>query len=102
LSVQEVIGVIRIKFGEQGLGPDNGLFLPSQRLWLSPAKLLDFYDLQNGEILEYKKKNRPLRIQTLDGTTKTVIVDETLPVVNLVSSVCEKFGSIECAFMIRY
>jgi talin len=59
---------------------------------MSPAKLLDFYDLQSGDTIEYKKKHRPLRIQTLDGTTKTVIVDESLPVLNLVTVVCEKFG----------
>jgi len=43
-------------------------------------------------LIEYKKKHRPLRIKMLDETVKTILVDESLTVVNLVFSVCGKIG----------
>lgn len=36
--------------------------------WLEPARKLEYYLLRNGDLLEYRKKLRPLRVKMLDGT----------------------------------
>lgn len=51
---------------------DFGLFLPSDEdnkkgVWLEPGRSLEYYILRNGDILEYKKKTRTLRVRMLDG-----------------------------------
>ncbi len=92
MAVFEVCKEIREKFGEKAGGGDHGLFLPILGKWLLQNKVLDFYDLKSGDILEFRKKHRPLKVQTLDGTVKTIIVDESLPVQSIVETICEKFG----------
>ncbi|KAJ3080017.1 hypothetical protein HK102_003368, partial [Quaeritorhiza haematococci] len=91
-SVHEVCKEIREKFGEGAGGSDHGLFYPLQGKWFANNKILDFYDLKSGDALEFKKKHRPLKFRTLDGSIKTVIVDESLPVQPLVEMVCERLG----------
>ncbi|KAI9103042.1 hypothetical protein DFS34DRAFT_671082 [Phlyctochytrium arcticum] len=92
MSVHEVCREIRDKFGETAGGSDHGLLWPDQGKWLLPSKILDFYDLSSGDSLEYRKKHRVLKVKTLDSSVKTVMVDESLPVQQLVDIVCEKIG----------
>ncbi|KAJ3182603.1 Talin-1 [Gaertneriomyces sp. JEL0708] len=92
LSVHDVCREIREKFGEGAGGTDHGLLWPERGIWLQPTKLLDFYDLNSGDALEYRKKHRMLRVKTMDGSVKTVLVDESLPVQQLVDIICEKIG----------
>ena len=47
-------------------------------------------DLQ--DILEYKRKMRTLRVRMLDGSVKTVLIDESQPVSNLMVVICTKIG----------
>ncbi len=42
--------------------------------------------------LEYKKKHRPLKIKLQDGTIKTVLVDDTLSVSEIVMVIGEKLS----------
>lgn len=44
------------------------------------------------DVLEYKRKMRTLRIRMLDGTVKTVFIDESQPVSNLMVVICTKIG----------
>lgn len=51
-------------------------------------QLMSFQDL-----LEYRKKLRTLRVRMLDGTLKTLLVDDSQPVANLMVVICTKIGN---------
>jgi talin len=42
--------------------------------------------------VEYKNKYRPLKIRLLDGTIRTILVDDSLIVAQLMVYICTKFG----------
>jgi len=42
--------------------------------------------------LEYKKKQRPLKIRMLDGTVKTVMVDDSKIVSDMLMTICARIG----------
>jgi talin len=42
--------------------------------------------------LEYKNRFRPLKIRLLDGTIRTILVDDSLIVAQLMVYICTKFG----------
>lgn len=44
--------------------------------------------------MEYKRKMRPLRVRMLDGTVKTVLVDDSQVVANLMVVICTKIGEL--------
>ncbi|GBM91680.1 Talin-2, partial [Araneus ventricosus] len=73
-----------------------GLFLadedPKKGVWLEPGRSLEYYLLRNGDLLEYKRKMRTLRVRMLDGTVKTVLVDDSQVVANLMVVICTKIG----------
>eukprot|EP00002_Diphylleia_rotans_P006509 TRINITY_DN1586_c0_g2_i1.p1 TRINITY_DN1586_c0_g2~~TRINITY_DN1586_c0_g2_i1.p1 ORF type:complete len:1874 (-),score=553.08 TRINITY_DN1586_c0_g2_i1:211-5832(-) len=72
-----------------------GLFLKAEDgtgKWLKEEKTLLFYDLKSNDVVEFRKKQRPLRIKMLDETIKTVIVDESQPVVDVVRQIAKKIG----------
>ena len=79
------------------LAKDYGLFLADEDqkkgVWLEPGRNLDYYILRNGDLLEYKKKLRTLRVRMLDGTLKTLLVDDSQPVANLMVVICTKIGN---------
>lgn len=43
-------------------------------------------------VLEFKSKMRTLRVRMLDGTVKTVFIDDSQPVANLMVVICTKIG----------
>lgn len=90
--MHEVCKEIREKFGEGAGGSDHGLLWPDQRKWLQPNKLLDFYDLNSSDTLEFRKKHRALKVKTMDDSVKTILIDESLPVQQLVELICERIG----------
>eukprot|EP01137_Pigoraptor_chileana_P018402 Opistho-2@77812 len=96
LTVREVCKDIQNKAGDAGSAADHGLFWPDEDpkkgRWLEPGRTLNYYDLKAGDMLEYKKKHRPLRVKAVDGALKTVLVDDSLTVHELIRTVCEKFG----------
>lgn len=61
-------------------------------VWLEPGRSLDYYILRNGDLLEYRRKLRTLRVKMLDGTLKTLLVDDSQPVANLMVVICTKIG----------
>ncbi|XP_050433200.1 talin-1 [Adelges cooleyi] len=61
-------------------------------IYLEPTRSLEYYILRNGDLLEYRKKMRTLKVSTLDGTIKTLVVDDTQPVANLMAVICAKLG----------
>jgi len=44
------------------------------------------------DLLEYKKKHRVLRVKMLDGSVKTLMVDDSHTVAQLMITVCSKIG----------
>ncbi|PNF41180.1 Talin-1 [Cryptotermes secundus] len=97
-SVYDACRIIREKISEanQGQPKDYGLFLADEDVkkgvWLEPIRNLEYYILRNGDLLEYRKKLRTLRVRMLDGTLKTLLVDDSQPVANLMVVICTKIG----------
>jgi talin len=85
---------IRDKIGDMNVNSaaDHGIFCPFLSKWLQNNKTLDFYDLKTGEIVEYKKKHRPLRVMMMDGSVKTALIDDSAPVLEVVDTFCKRIG----------
>ncbi|KAF7995722.1 hypothetical protein HCN44_006829 [Aphidius gifuensis] len=98
-SVYDACKIIREKLAEasnMGQPHDYGIFLSDddakKGVWLEPGRSLDYYILRNGDLLEYRRKLRTLRVKMLDGTLKTLLVDDSQPVANLMVVICTKIG----------
>ncbi|XP_076679087.1 talin_middle and talin-RS domain-containing protein rhea isoform X2 [Andrena cerasifolii] len=98
-SVYDACRIIREKLAEasnMGQPKDYGIFLADEDVkkgvWLEPGRNLDYYLLRNGDLLEYRRKLRTLRVRMLDGTLKTLLVDDSQPVANLMVVICTKIG----------
>lgn len=75
-------------------------FLPSFFQLLSPciySLILSFVALCSvvveQDILEYKKKQRPQKIKMLDGAVKTIMVDDSKTVGELLVTICSRIGT---------
>uniref|UniRef100_A0A8C5GH89 Talin-2-like n=1 Tax=Gouania willdenowi TaxID=441366 RepID=A0A8C5GH89_GOUWI len=86
----------RVPEAQAGQASDYGLFLsdddPRKGIWLESGRTLDYYMLRNGDILEYKKKQRPQKIKMLDGAVKTIMVDDSKSVGELLVTICSRIG----------
>ncbi|XP_034385157.1 talin-2a [Cyclopterus lumpus] len=86
----------RVPEAQTGQASDYGLFLsdedPRKGIWLESGRTLDYYMLRSGDILEYKKKQRPQKIKMLDGAVKTVMVDDSKTVGELLVTICSRIG----------
>ncbi|KAJ8248766.1 hypothetical protein GJAV_G00227510 [Gymnothorax javanicus] len=86
----------RVPEAQTGQASDYGLFLsdddPRKGIWLESGRTLDYYMLRNGDILEYKRKQRPQRIRMLDGAIKTIMVDDSKTVGELLVTICSRIG----------
>lgn len=74
-----------------------GLFLastedPKTGVWLEPGRTLDYYMLGDGDTIYFKRKLRILKVRTLDGTVKTLQVDDSQTTGNLMVVICTKLG----------
>ncbi|XP_050033509.1 talin-2 isoform X1 [Dermacentor andersoni] len=97
--VYDACRIIRDKVPDSALGDakEYGLFLTDDDpkksgCWLENGKALGYYLLKSGDTLEYRKKLRPLRVRMLDGSVKTVLVDDSQPIANLMVVICTKIG----------
>ncbi|XP_040164049.1 talin-2 isoform X7 [Anopheles arabiensis] len=97
-TVFDACRIIKDKFAEavQGQAQEFGLFLADddtrQGVWLEPARNLGYYMLHNHDVLEYRQKHRTLRVRMLDGAVKTILVDDSQPVSQLMVVICTKIG----------
>lgn len=75
---------------------EYGLFLSDdekkQGVWLDAGRILGYYMLRNQDLLEYRRKLRTLRVRMLDGAVKTILVDDSQPVSQLMVVICTKIG----------
>jgi len=95
MSVAEATKSIREKTGEGGA--DHGIFLPpipgkTTGRWLKDDRTLQYYDLTSGTEIHYKKKHRPLKIRLLDQSIRTMLVDDSQTVAELVETIGEKMN----------
>ncbi|XP_077865408.1 LOW QUALITY PROTEIN: talin-2-like [Saccoglossus kowalevskii] len=78
--VYDACRIIRERIKEANVGQPNefGLFLadedPKKGVWLEAVRSMEYYLLRSGDLLEYKKKTRPLRVKMLDDSFKTVLL----------------------------
>uniref|UniRef100_A0A8R1TSD6 FERM domain-containing protein n=1 Tax=Onchocerca volvulus TaxID=6282 RepID=A0A8R1TSD6_ONCVO len=89
--------IIREKVSGNNINPkEYGLFRleedPTKCVWMENGRTLEYYLVRNGDTVEYKKKIRPLKVRMLDGAVKTVLVDESQPVGEIMVVVCSKIG----------
>ncbi|XP_035274307.1 talin-2 isoform X2 [Anguilla anguilla] len=86
----------RVQEAQTGQASDYGLFLsdedPRKGIWLESGRTLDYYMLRNGDILEYKKKQRPQKIKMMDCAIKTIMVDDSKTVGELLVTICSRIG----------
>jgi talin len=84
--------------GFLALATEFGLFLSdedkTQGVWLEPGRNLGYYLLRNHDVLEYRRKLRTLRVRMLDNSVKTILVDDSLPVSQLMVVICTKIGKM--------
>lgn len=59
---------------------------------MEPGRNLGYYMLRNLDVLEYRRKLRTLRVRMLDGAVKTILVDDSQPVSQLMVVICTKIG----------
>lgn len=98
LLVFDACAIIREHMTEANVGQPNeyGLFLgdddPKKGVWLEAARSLEYYLLRNGDTLDYRSKQRILRVRMLDGSLKTMQVDDSHTVAQLMLAVCSRIG----------
>lgn len=75
---------------------ENGLFKLAEEstlgYWLDNRKMLEHYNLRSGDTLHYKSKIRMLRVRTLDDSVRTLLIDESQTVAEIIKAVCAKIG----------
>lgn len=52
----------------------------------------DCISLLQQDTMEYRKKQRPLKIRMLDGTVKTIMVDDSKTVTDMLMTICARIG----------
>ena len=62
--------------------------------WLNQDRTLEYYNIKSDDKLLYKIKDRPLRVRTLDGSIKTLLIDESQTVAEITKVVCAKIGGL--------
>nr|XP_027203263.1 talin-2-like [Dermatophagoides pteronyssinus] len=60
--------------------------------WLDPERELQYYLLRDDACIEFRNKIRPLKIRLLDESIKTINVDSSQTVENLMPIICDKLG----------
>ncbi|XP_047132289.1 talin-2 isoform X2 [Hydra vulgaris] len=98
-TIQEVINLTRQKIPEAAPKPNQnyGIFYVDQNdvlksQWLENDRTLEFYGIVNGTELIYRDKHRYLKVKMLDGSVKTVMIDDSQTVGVVLETICEKVG----------
>ncbi|CAG9796239.1 unnamed protein product [Diatraea saccharalis] len=97
MRVDEAQAIVREKVLTAHDGKDYGLFLTSaddekSGIWLERHRQLDYYMLRDGDQLHYLSRLRNLRVRMLDGSVKTMPVDESKTVEQLMVGICGRLG----------
>lgn len=98
VTILEACILIKIKFGESVPEPveEFGLFLAEddgpQGVWLEADRKLNYYLLSDHDSLEFRRKIRTLKVRMLDGAVKSILVDDSQSVEELMFVICTKIG----------
>ncbi|KAM7533362.1 hypothetical protein Aperf_G00000120428 [Anoplocephala perfoliata] len=96
ITVFDLCRHIQANIKNAGSGPEYGIFIedldPKHSFWLESSRLLSYYHLQDGMEVVYKSKLRRLVVSTLDGTRKTLQVDDSKTIADLMVTICGKMG----------
>ncbi|XGW23184.1 hypothetical protein V3C99_005435 [Haemonchus contortus] len=94
--VFDVCNVIREKLHMNVDPKEYGLMRivddPTKCAWLANGHSLEHYLIRHQDTVEYRKKIRLLKVRMLDGSVKTIPIDESHPVGQLMVGVCTKIG----------
>ncbi|VEL30288.1 unnamed protein product [Protopolystoma xenopodis] len=78
------------------LANEYGIFTydpdPKHSAWLESSKTLSYYHISDQAEVSYKYKMRRLVIKTMDGTKKTLQVDDSKSIAELMFTICAKMG----------
>ncbi|XP_053619003.1 talin-2-like isoform X2 [Plodia interpunctella] len=96
-TVEAVLDVVKEKFMIADDGKEYGLFLTAaddelSGVWLQSLRPLEYYMLRDGDELLLLCRTRILRLRTLDGTVKTLQVDESQPISQMLVGICARIG----------
>ncbi|XP_045507275.1 talin-1-like [Colias croceus] len=96
-TVRQAHHIIKDKILTLDHDKEYGFFLTSadndcSGVWLEDHRTLEYYMLREGDSLYYLEKNRNLRVRMLDGSVKTMQVDESKNIGDLMVLICEKIG----------
>ncbi|CAG5023082.1 unnamed protein product [Parnassius apollo] len=97
MRVSEAHEIVKEKVLLDNPGKEYGLFLTSaddelSGVWLEGHRTLDYYMLRDGDSLQYLCRTRNLRVRMLDGSEKTMQIDESKCVSELMMFICDKIG----------
>ncbi|EFO84615.1 hypothetical protein CRE_03910 [Caenorhabditis remanei] len=95
--IYDAIKLIREKFGMTDVNAaEYGLIRidenPAKSFWMDNGRSFEYYMVRNKDEIDYKKKIRYLKVRMLDGAVKTISVDESQQVSQLMLTVCDKIG----------
>ncbi|VDL62109.1 unnamed protein product [Hymenolepis diminuta] len=98
ITVFDLCRHIQANVKNAGSGPEYGIFVedpdPKHSFWLESSRLLSYYHLQDGMDVIYKSKLRRIVVSTLDGTRKTLQVDDSKTIADLMVTICGKMGEL--------
>ncbi len=95
-QVFEAVAMLREKVAEIAEAQDkyanHGFFVPhsdaSKGVWLEASRSLEHYRLMTGDTLHFANKLRRLQLRLLDGERRTLLVDDSQSVGQLMLVVC--------------
>lgn len=86
-ALQHVLSPPQLHWAGGSCWTDGGMWVPCTGAAARSCALLCPQDT-----MEYKKKQRPLKIRMLDGTVKTVMVDDSKTVTDMLMTICARIG----------
>jgi len=84
--------VLALREEDFGLFQVDQLAEKTRQRWLKENQTLKSYGLNDESNLIFRKKTRPLKIEMVDGSTKTLIIDDTVKVKTILETLCSKSG----------
>ncbi|XP_059047710.1 talin-1-like [Achroia grisella] len=96
-KVSTALATVKERIHTADDGKEYALFLTSaddemSGIWLEDQRNLEYYMLRDGDTLYYLCKTRNLKVRMLDGSMKTLLVDESKPVEELMVNICARIG----------
>ncbi|CAL8095916.1 unnamed protein product [Calicophoron daubneyi] len=98
ITISDLCSEIRSRISEANVGNAStyGIFVPDpdpkHSFWLDSSRMLSYYHFHDQFEVEYRCKLRFLVVRTMDGTKKTLQVDDSKTIAELMDTICSKIG----------